>query len=44
MQDGVCTGCGMTEKEANTWYRLDNEERQAIVDRLQKAKQAAAGN
>ncbi len=44
MQNGICSGCGMTEKESNTWYKLDNDERQKIVDRLEKEKQKAEDN
>lgn len=39
MEDDVCTACGMTEKESNTWYKLPDEERLKIVERL-----AARGN
>lgn len=41
MAEGICTGCGMTEKESNTWYKMDNVTKQAIVDRLETAKSAA---
>jgi len=43
MEDGVCTTCGMTQQESNTWYRLDEEERRKIVARLaaEKAKKDA---
>lgn len=47
MEDGICTTCGMTAQESNTWYRLNEEERRKIVDRLaalEKAKKDAEGN
>jgi len=34
MEDGVCTGCGMTNEESNKWYKLSNEERKKIVERV----------
>lgn len=35
IDDGVCTGCGMTNEEITKWDKLSNEERKKIVDRLQ---------
>jgi len=43
MEDGICTACGMTEKESNTWYKLSDEERLKIVERLAAGKNAPAG-
>jgi len=40
MEDNICTTCGMTAEESNTWYRLDEEARCKIVERL-KAEKAA---
>jgi len=34
MDDGICTGCGMTSQESNTWYKLTNEERKKVVERV----------
>jgi predicted Fe-S protein YdhL (DUF1289 family) len=33
-EDGVCTGCRMTEKESNTWRKMTAEERIAVLTRL----------
>jgi len=40
MDNGICTACGMTEKESNTWYKLSDEERIKIVERLAAQKKA----
>jgi predicted Fe-S protein YdhL (DUF1289 family) len=40
MDNGVCTACGMTEKESNTWYKLSDEERMKIVERLAAQKKS----
>ena len=46
MEDGVCTTCGMTAAESNTWYRLDEDARRKVVERLstEKAKKDAEAN
>ncbi len=44
MEEGICTACGMTEKESNTWYKLSDEERLKIVERLAAGKSAPAGD
>ncbi|MGE0371075.1 MAG: DUF1289 domain-containing protein [Gammaproteobacteria bacterium] len=41
--NGVCTACGMTDKESNTWYKLSDEERLKIVERLAAQKKPQAG-
>jgi len=40
MEDGVCTGCGMTNQELTKWPEMTNEERKKVVDRLEAAKSA----
>lgn len=40
MDNDVCTACGMTEKESNTWYKLTDEERIKIVERLAAQKKS----
>ncbi len=40
--DGVCQGCGMTDEEANSWHRRNDDERQKIIDRLVAAGKAPA--
>jgi predicted Fe-S protein YdhL (DUF1289 family) len=40
MDNGVCTACGMTENESNTWYKLSDEERMKIVERLAAQKKS----
>jgi hypothetical protein len=40
MDDGVCTGCGMTNEELTKWAKMTNEERKKVVDRLDAAKSA----
>ena len=37
MDDGVCTGCGMTNEELTKWDKMSNEDKQKVVDRLAKA-------
>lgn len=44
MDNGVCTACGMTEKEANTWHKLSDEDRMKIVERLAAQQQAKSDN
>jgi len=36
MDDGVCTGCGMTNEELTKWDKMSNEDKQKVVDRLAK--------
>ena len=43
-EDGVCTGCGMTEKESNNWRKMAEAERIAVLQRLGKWPPAPAGN
>ena len=38
MEDGVCTGCGMTSEEVTKWPKMTNDERKKVVDRLAAAK------
>jgi len=40
MEDGICTGCGMTNQEVNQWLKMTNEERKKVVERLEQAKKA----
>ncbi len=42
--DGVCQGCGMTDEEANSWHRLNDEERQKVLDRLAAAKSSTSSS
>jgi predicted Fe-S protein YdhL (DUF1289 family) len=37
MEDGVCTGCGMTQKESTNWPKMTNEERRKVIERLKKS-------
>lgn len=32
--DGVCRGCGRTTEEVTEWYNLTDEQKQAVLDRL----------
>lgn len=38
IEDGVCTGCGMTEDEVNKWPKMTEVERRKVVERLEAAK------
>ena len=40
IDDGVCTGCGMTSQEVNTWHKMDNDDRRKVVERLALANVA----
>jgi len=42
-EDGVCTGCGMTEKESNNWRKMTETERIAVLQRLGKWPPAPTG-
>ena len=33
-EDGVCTGCGMTDEESNKWRKMTDEERIKVLQRL----------
>lgn len=37
MDNGVCTACGMTVEESNKWYKMPEEDRRKVVERLKKA-------
>jgi len=37
MEDGVCTGCGMTQQESTNWPKMTNEERRKVIERLGKS-------
>ncbi len=34
--EGVCIGCGRTQKEIAEWWDYTDSERKTIIDRLQK--------
>lgn len=38
MEDGICTGCGMTQQESTNWHKMTNEERRKVIERLEKSK------
>jgi predicted Fe-S protein YdhL (DUF1289 family) len=38
MEDGVCTGCGMTNQEVTKWSKMTDEERLKVIDRIAKDK------
>jgi predicted Fe-S protein YdhL (DUF1289 family) len=33
---GVCRGCGRTQEEAFEWYDMSDEQKQAVLNRLEK--------
>ena len=33
-----CQGCGRTQEEAVEWYNMTDEQKQKIINRLQKKK------
>ena len=35
---GVCKGCGRTQEEAFEWYEMSEEQKQAVINRLEKKK------
>ena len=35
-EDEVCVGCGRTVDEVVEWYNMTNEQKQEIVNRLEK--------
>jgi uncharacterized protein len=35
---GVCRGCGRTTEEMFEWYDMTDEQRQEVINRLQKNK------
>lgn len=37
MENGVCTGCGMTQQESTNWPKMTNEERRKVIERLQNS-------
>ena len=37
--DGVCVGCGRTLDEIAKWARMDEDERAAVVARIEQEKQ-----
>lgn len=34
--DGICQGCGRTRGEIEGWWDMTNEEKQQVLDRLNK--------
>jgi predicted Fe-S protein YdhL (DUF1289 family) len=38
MEDGVCTGCGMTNQELTKWSKMTDEERLKVIERIAKNK------
>ncbi len=37
-KDNVCMGCYRTVEEVREWYNLSNEEKQKILDAIEKRK------
>ena len=35
-EDEVCVGCGRTVDEVVEWYNFNDEEKQAVLNRLEK--------
>lgn len=35
-ENGVCTGCGMTNEESTNWRKMTDEERIRVLQRLGK--------
>ena len=33
---GVCKGCGRTQEEAFEWYDMTDEQKQAVINRIEK--------
>jgi predicted Fe-S protein YdhL (DUF1289 family) len=33
---GVCQGCGRTQEEAFEWYDMIDEQKQAVINRIEK--------
>ena len=38
LADGVCVGCGRTLDEIAKWARMDEDERAAVVARIEREK------
>lgn len=36
MEDEVCVGCGRTVEEVVEWYNFSNDEKQAVLNRIEK--------
>ena len=36
LHEGICQGCGRTQKEIAGWWDMSNEEKQQVLDRLEK--------
>jgi predicted Fe-S protein YdhL (DUF1289 family) len=36
MKDEVCVGCGRTVEEVVEWYNFTDEQKQAVLNRLEK--------
>lgn len=34
LDNGVCIGCYRTTEEVVEWYNYDNEQKQAVIDRI----------
>ena len=37
IEDGICTGCGMTSEEVAKWPKMTDEEKRKVIERLQSA-------
>ena len=38
MENEICVGCGRTLEEVVEWYNFTDEEKQAVLNRLEKKK------
>lgn len=36
MEDEVCVGCGRTVEEVVEWYNFSNDEKQTVLNRIEK--------
>jgi predicted Fe-S protein YdhL (DUF1289 family) len=40
MDNGVCTGCGMTNEEVTKWPKMTNDDRKKVLERIEQTKSA----
>jgi predicted Fe-S protein YdhL (DUF1289 family) len=40
MDDGVCTGCGMTQQESTNWPKMTDAQRRKVIERLEQVNKS----
>ena len=44
LHEGICQGCGRTQEEIAGWWDMTNEEKQQVLENIQKRQDELFGN